>query len=62
VARFGKALLTAARETDYGTEARHLELLGNGFNGLNRQSEALPFPPRRISALTIPLERSGPNM
>jgi CHAT domain-containing protein len=48
VARFGKALLTAAWEGDYGTEVRHLELVGNGFNGLNRQSEALLFLDRAI--------------
>jgi CHAT domain-containing protein len=48
VARFGKALLTAAWQGDDGTEVRHLELVGNGFNGLNRQSEGLLFLDRAI--------------
>jgi CHAT domain-containing protein len=48
VARIGKALLTAAWEGDDGTEVRHLELVGNGLNGLNRQAEAMAFFDRAI--------------
>jgi CHAT domain-containing protein len=48
VARIGKALLTAIWERDDGTEVRHLELVGNGLNGLNRQAEAMEFFDRAI--------------
>ncbi len=48
VARFGKALLTAIWQGDDGTEVRHLELVGNGLNGLNRQAEAMEFFDRAI--------------
>jgi tetratricopeptide (TPR) repeat protein len=48
VARIGKALLTAMWEGDDGTEVRHLEIVGNGLNGLNRQAEAMEFFDRAI--------------
>jgi CHAT domain-containing protein len=43
-----KALVTAALEGDDGTEVRYLELVGNGMNGLNRQTEAMFFLDRAI--------------
>jgi tetratricopeptide (TPR) repeat protein len=48
VARIGKALLTAMWEGDDGTEVQHLEIVGNGLNGLNRQAEAMEFFDRAI--------------
>jgi CHAT domain-containing protein len=44
----GKALMTAMAEADSGTEERYLELVGNGFNALNRTSEAMFFFNRAI--------------
>ncbi len=43
-----KALVTAGLEGDDGTEVRYLELVGNGMNGLNRQTEAMIFLDRAI--------------
>lgn len=48
VARIGKSLLTAMWEGDDGTEVRHLEIVGNGLNGLNRQAEAMEFFDRAV--------------
>ena len=44
----GKALLTAVAQSDSGTEIRYLEIVGNGFNALNRTSEAMFFFNRAI--------------
>lgn len=44
----GKALLTAVAQGDSGTEIRYLEIVGNGFNALNRTSEAMFFFNRAI--------------
>jgi len=44
----GKALLTAVAQGDPGTEVRYLEIVGNGFNALNRTSEAMFFFNRAI--------------
>lgn len=44
----GKALLTAVAQGDSGTEIRYLEIVGNGFNALNRSSEAMFFFNRAI--------------
>jgi len=37
----GHAIVTAMAEGDSGTEVRYLEIVGNGFNALNRPSEAM---------------------
>jgi CHAT domain-containing protein len=39
----GGALLTAMAESDTGTEVRYLEIIGNGWNALNRPAEAMVF-------------------
>jgi hypothetical protein len=39
----GGALLTAMAESDTGTEVRYLEIVGNGWNALNRPAEAMVF-------------------
>ena len=45
----GKALMTATAQADSGTELRYLEIVGNGFNALNRTSEAMFFFNRAIA-------------
>jgi tetratricopeptide (TPR) repeat protein len=45
----GQALLTAIAQGDTGTEVRHLETVGNGFNALYRFSEAMFFFNHAIS-------------
>ena len=45
----GKALMTATAQADSGTELRYLEIIGNGFNALNRTSEAMFFFNRAIA-------------
>jgi len=44
----GKALMTAVAEGDSGTEVRYLEIVGNGFNAMNRSSDAMFFFNRAI--------------
>ncbi len=39
----GGALMTAMAESDTGTEVRYLEIVGNGWNALNRPAEAMVF-------------------
>jgi CHAT domain-containing protein len=39
----GGALLTAMEQSDTGTEVRYLEIVGNGWNALNRPAEAMFF-------------------
>jgi CHAT domain-containing protein len=45
----GGALLTAMAESDTGTEVRYLEIIGNGWNALNRPAEAMVFFNHAIS-------------
>src|SRR5271157_2050093 len=44
----GRALLSAMASGDVGGEIRYLEVVGNGFNELNRQDEAMAFFNRAI--------------
>jgi CHAT domain-containing protein len=45
----GKAIVTATAQGDWGTEVRYLEIVGNGFNAVNRTSESIFLFDRAIA-------------
>src|SRR5579859_538375 len=58
----GRALLSAIASGDIGGEVRYLEVIGDGFNQLNRQDEALPFFNRAIKVSKTTLDAGFPFM